>query len=376
MRFALPLTGILVWSAAVLAGCGYAGEPKPPALRRPMKVTELLAVERGAKIVVTFTLPWQTTEGMPITGTEDVELRIGVMPSTWNPDVWAANSERVPVPGLIPASIPVRQAARVAAGTAGAGGASGKRSLLGLVKGPAKRPVKGAGPKPAPHTLTVEIDASKYIDKSALIGVRVHGPEGRDDGWATVSVDVAPVLAAPRNLQAKDAPNAVHLEWTADAPAFRIFRRLGSGNGNNAPEWAQIGENAQAFFDDKTFDYGKTWQYYVQSVRQVGDRWVESEPSETLTFAPMDRFPPAVPAGLVVIAGTKTMELSWDSVADSDLAGYRVYRNGAKIADGLATNSYSDKDVSAGATYSYRVSAVDQAGNESEKCGAVERVME
>ena len=70
------------------------------------------------------------------------------------------------------------------------------------------------------------------------------------------------------------------------------------------------------------------------------------------------------------------MELVWDRVADTDLAGYRVYRNGAKIADALTTPAYSDKDVTVGSKYSYQVSAVDQAGNESGKCAAMEVTME
>jgi fibronectin type 3 domain-containing protein len=222
---------------------------------------------------------------------------------------------------------------------------------------------------------TVEIDASKYVGKSVGIGVLVHGPSGRDDGWSIISLEVLPVLAAPRDLTPVDARDAVHLQWSADAPAFRIFRRQATGSDSDA-EWVQIGDSTQASFDDKTFEYGKTWQYYVLAVRKVGDKWMESYPSETITFTPVDRFPPAVPGGLVVIPGIRTIELSWERVADSDVAGYRVYRNGVKIAEGLQTNSYSDKDVVAGTKYSYQVSAVDQAGNESGKSGAQEAVLE
>jgi fibronectin type 3 domain-containing protein len=208
-----------------------------------------------------------------------------------------------------------------------------------------------------------------------VIGLKVHGPEGRDDGWSTVSLDMQPALAAPRNLKPVDGPNAVHLEWAGDAPGYRIFRRL-RGENVAEPEWAQIGESTQNSFDDKAFDYGKTWQYYVQAVRKVGDSWLESDASETVTFVPVDRFPPAVPAGLIAIAGTRTVELFWDAVTDSDLAGYRVYRNGVKIADAVMTAAYSDKDVVAGMKYSYQVSAVDAAGNESMRCGAQDVVME
>ena len=51
------LAVLVILAAAVLSGCGYAGEPLPPALSRPMRVTDLQAVERGENIAVQFTVP-------------------------------------------------------------------------------------------------------------------------------------------------------------------------------------------------------------------------------------------------------------------------------------------------------------------------------
>ena len=221
-------------------------------------------------------------------------------------------------------------------------------------------------------TRSVEIDAARYAGKTVVIGVRVHGPEGRDAGWSRlVTLEVAPVLAAPRDVKAADARNAVHLQWTGEAPGYHIFRRAAGDS-----DWAQIGESAQASFDDQTVEYGKSWQYYVQAVRKTGESEQVSEASETISFTPKEIFPPAVPAGLAAISGARSIELVWDRVADSDLAGYRVYRNGQRIADGLVTPAFSDAGVTAGTRYSYQVSAVDQAGNESEKSGVAEAVVE
>ena len=80
--------------------------------------------------------------------------------------------------------------------------------------------------------------------------------------------------------------------------------------------------------------------------------------------------------GLTAITGTKSVELAWDPVSDADLASYRVYRNGTRIADGLQVASYSDRGVMPGAKYSYQISAVDQAGNESVRCAPIEVTME
>jgi hypothetical protein len=43
-----------------------------------------------------------------------------------------------------------------------------------------------------------------------------------------------------------------------------------------------------------------------------------------------------------------------------------------KIAEGLTAPAFSDRDVMPGVTYRYQVSAMDTAGNESEKSASVE----
>src|SRR5579871_6127627 len=63
------------------SGCGYMGNPMPPALNRPVRVEDLSAVEHGANIVIQFTVPTTTTEGNPIRKNQrDIELRLGPAP--------------------------------------------------------------------------------------------------------------------------------------------------------------------------------------------------------------------------------------------------------------------------------------------------------
>jgi len=364
MRPAILLVPVLALAAGLMTGCGYAGEPKPPALKRPEKVKNLDVAERGDKIIVTFSLPEQTTEGLRIEGPPDVELRIGVSPETWNQTEWEKNSDRIAVPaGQWPGPPPKAPRPSKLA----------KPTVRGKTAKQAKQTAAVA--KAADQVMlirTVNIDPTKYADKTVVIGVRVHGPSGQEDGWSRlISLEVKPVLAAPRDLKATNARDAVHLQWTASAPQYRVFRKLPADT-----DWLEIGESTQASFDDKAIEYGKVLQYRVESVRKTGEIWQESDPSEAVSWTPKDEFPPAVPTGLSTIAGTRTLELVWDRVADGDLAGYRVYRNGVKVAEGLQTPAYSDKDVAVGGKYSYQVSAVDVAGNESGKSVAADAVME
>ncbi|HVW86666.1 MAG TPA: hypothetical protein VHB50_18400, partial [Bryobacteraceae bacterium] len=123
---------------------------------------------------------------------------------------------------------------------------------------------------------------------------------------------------------------------------------------------------------DGGIEYGKTYQYMTQSIEKAGDRYAESDLSDPVTFQPTDRFAPAAPAGVTVVPGTQSIELVWDRSPEKDLAFYRVYRDGQRIADHVTAPALSDKDVKSGATHRYQVSAVDAAGNESPMSAPVE----
>ncbi|HJZ96915.1 MAG TPA: hypothetical protein VKE70_10450, partial [Candidatus Solibacter sp.] len=71
-------------------------------------------------------------------------------------------------------------------------------------------------------------------------------------------------------------------------------------------------------------------------------------------------------------AGPASNELSWDPNTEPDLAGYRVYRaigggQFEKLADLSPVPAYSDKAIQKGVEYRYAVTALDRAGNESQK---------
>ena len=72
-------------------------------------------------------------------------------------------------------------------------------------------------------------------------------------------------------------------------------------------------------------------------------------------------------------AATASVTFQWDPVADSDLAGYRVYQStsstslGTRIKDNIppSTTSYQAVNLTKGTTYYFVVKAFDTSGNES-----------
>lgn len=81
---------------------------------------------------------------------------------------------------------------------------------------------------------------------------------------------------------------------------------------------------------------------------------------------------PAAPAGLTASAGQAIVVLDWNDNAESDLAGYNVYRSATsgsgynKLNSSLLSSSnYEDGTVSHDTAYYYVVTAVDTNANES-----------
>jgi len=149
---------------------------------------------------------------------------------------------------------------------------------------------------------------------------------------------------------------------------------------------------------DRTAQTGTTYRYTAQRVRTVllGGHSLEVRglPSATVTVPMPDIFPPDPPTGLVASPGfvggepgsqapdqtpeqtpRPAIDLSWEPAIEPRVAGYRVYRReGEGTARRLNSElvpvpAYRDLTVEAGRRYTYRVTALDGAGNESAPSG-------
>lgn len=317
----------LLLLGAGLAGCGYVGDPRVPSLRIPGRVTDLAAVERGDSVLIHFTAPAATTDGVLLYKPLRIELRGG--PSSGEPfdiEQWAATAREIPVSAA------------------------------------------------APGPVELKAPAAGWAGSAILLAVRVHGHKGHAGEWSNlVTLHVAPPLAPPSELKAEATAGGVSLNWRgAPGQTFRIYRRAGA-----EPRATLLGRAEAPPFVDAGSRFGERYAYSVQAAMKAGESEAESEISASVEIVPVDRFPPAVPAGLNAIASASGVELSWDPNADPDLKGYRLYRAAGagkleKIADLLDKPAYGDRAVSPGQSYRYAVAAVDQAGNESALSAPVE----
>jgi hypothetical protein len=98
------------------------------------------------------------------------------------------------------------------------------------------------------------------------------------------------------------------------------------------------------------------------------------DPSPATASWAVDTIAPSAPTGLTAGAtNSTTVTLSWSASSDNEgVAGYDVIRNGSTIAtvSGPGT-TYTDASAQPDTTYTYAVSARDQAGNVSGPSGSV-----
>ena len=315
---------LCVAGCVLVAGCGSIGEPLYPALNIPAKTTDLVAVERGDKIAIYFTIPGLTTDGLALRAIGSVDLRVGVNPSGgFDRDKWAAAAKRIDIP---------------------------------------------APSQPGPvHT---EIFAQEFVGKEILAAVRVGNSRGRMSEWSNVfAVNIETPLAKPSDFQARTSPDGVRLTWNApNESSFHIFRKT-----DQEKEPALLATVDKPEYVDASVEYGKPYEYYVQGIHEK----TESDAAGPAPVIPTDTFPPAVPSGLTASIGIGAIELAWERNTESDFKDYQVYRSEedgpfVKIAESVEGPVYSDRKIESGKHYKYRITAADQTGNVSEPSQPIE----
>ena len=299
-----------------LAGCAYIGPPKPPALDIPTRITDLRAAEYGDQIVVQFTIGALTTDGLTLKSVKTVELQVA---------------------------------------------AGGSPKMLHV-------PAKAPGP------VDDNFPAKDWVGKQVTLMVRATGPKGKASEWSNpVTLAVGVPLATPADFKAVSDPKGVRLTWSGSFGSeaggrYRIFR----GAGDAMPQ--RLAESDKPEYVDTAVDFGSAYRYFVQAL--VGDLR-QSEISAIEGVTPADTFAPAVPMGLMAVAGVNSIELAWQPNTEDDLAGYQVYRSmggGAaeRIAGPVDAPNFSDRTVEIGKRYSYTITSIDRTGNESAQSAAVE----
>jgi len=339
------------------SGCGTPGAPQPPSLNLADPVADLAATRTGNQVLLTWTMPKRNTDKTAVKA--DVTARIC------------------------------------------------RREESGPCNAVANDPSVTAA-KPASYMETLPNSLASGEPRPVSYYVELFNRRGRSAGLsnaATVLAGAAP--GAIEGLKAKVRKQGVVLSWTPDgekAPV-RLARNLlttppakTTEKGPLAPVPEPVNQTMlveagveQGRAIDETARFSESYEYRAQRVARIDINGKTLELAGELS-APVDVdvkdvFPPAAPTGLVAVAsagenGTgPSIDLNWEPVTETDLAGYIVYRREGgewqrvSPATPAIAPAFHDAHVEPGHSYRYAVSAVSKSGHESERSAEAEETV-
>lgn len=354
---------------ALLAGCGHRGDPLPPLRRTPPAPTELRLVQRAERMEFSARAPGASVDGLPLraltieflygTGQGDLE-KTGSRASVGSePGARVTQAIPLPAPGTS-----LRVVARAIA--------DGDRSVKTLTLALVARPVVEA-PRELSATLAGESVTLAWAgERPTPLPTPVAAPA---PAAGPAAATAAPGTVAGTSGKVPDA--AAEAKAARRTSGFVVYRRLGS-----EPYDAPLGEEPleRRRFSDDGVPLGSTACYVVRAARSMNPL-IESAPSNEVCLDTRDVTAPERPAGLALLPRRGGLELLWSPSREPDLAGYRVYRASgggapARLAELPATDtSHLDTTAERGRAYSYSLTTLDRAGNESPPCEPVEATL-
>lgn len=358
-----------IFASFLVASCGTPGDPQPPQPPIPAEVTDLGARQMGDSVVLTFTLPKKTVEGEPLEAPPDVEIFRAFVPT-----------------GTAPGKAAVAQVYTIPSAVADTYLTDDRMWFAD--------PLKAA-----------DIAAHSGEQMAYMVRTRASKRAASADSNRAL-VRVYPVPEAIGDLRANVTEPAVELRWTppsrttsgaaiAALAGYRVYRAEVEPNAAESDPAKMkrkrpaelLGVSPTAAYRDAQIEFEKTYLYTVRSVAQYELDSVESADSQPVALTLKDTFPPAAPKNLVAVyvpAAGETpahIELSWSISPEADAAGYHVYRSEQEGTAGtrltrelLPTPTFRDMPMAAGRGYTYTVTVVDRAGNESPRSAPVSAV--
>ncbi len=223
-------------------------------------------------------------------------------------------------------------------------------------------------------TATTFKDTGMTAGTSYSYRVRAQDTTGATGPYSNVAIVAAPgsVPSAPGHLSAAaDRNGPVNLTWNASTSGIGIADYIVQRcQGATCTNFAQVGTATGTSYIDSAVSSSTTYTYRVQAVDTAGNM---SAFSNTATVSTVGSEPPTAPGNLTATAvGASQINLSWTaSMSSLGLANYVVQR-----CQGVGCNSFvqiatptgtalSDTGLIQGASYSYRVEAIDIEGNVS-----------
>jgi Fibronectin type III domain len=334
---------------ALFAGCGVQAPPLPPRVQIPQEIKDLRAAQVGRTLEITFTMPSLAIDGELLTKPVQIDIFRAVSPAGQKP----APPDTSATPWL---SLTSRQLPRYVR--------AGKVDYPFQISPQDFRQQQGS------------IFAFAVV--AFTRGFRGHPRKSAPSNLAQATlIDVTQPVT---DLAVKTTQTALLLTWAQPAetltglpPSHLSGYRVYQSKTGKPGSFHLLGQADSTHFEDRNFQFGRQYYFRVSALTAKDGTLAESEPSTPTGVTPRDIFPPPVPSGLTAVNAAGAVDLLWNAVSASDLAGYNVYRSTLggpyeRINKQLVpTPIFHDSSVAPGQQYQYAVTAVDDAGNESQK---------
>ena len=216
-------------------------------------------------------------------------------------------------------------------------------------------------------------------DEGKAIKVRVSFTDDEGNGETLTSAATAAVAAAP-NSPATGSPaitGAAQVAETLTVDASGIGDEDGLEDATFSYQWLADGTVIQGAtanaYTPVEADEGKAVTVQVNFTDDAGnDETLTSAPTAAVAAAQPTE-PPAKPADLSATASHDRVVLTWKDPNDDSITGYVILRRirvndqsgdfTELVADtGSAATTYTDNNVAASTTYTYRIKAINAAG--------------
>ena len=166
-------------------------------------------------------------------------------------------------------------------------------------------------------------------------------------------------------------PGSITLDW-ADSTESDIFGyAVYVSRSSTGPFFRRAWLIPDSAYADGVTTDGASYYYAVAAINSWG---LESPKSDVLRVQSRDFTPPVPPPGLRATAidrSAGSAQLSWTPSPSADLSGYRVYRQDIEgprtpVTALLFSSQFEDRTLPGEGEFSYSVTAIDLAGNESD----------
>lgn len=324
--------------------CGKKGNILPPLVRFPQTAENVRVTQKVDQIILTWQNPKAYEDGSTLSVIEKIEI--------WVLEEKAAEEAET-------AEIPEEEFAQMAELLATITEDQIQESMI----------------------YSYDLSGKDYLSKKYTFGVRVKDKKRYSLFSVLVSLKPMVLPLPPIEVVAAVFPDRIEITWNPplenrdqssppNVKGYNIYRSEGEAEPQRLNASLIKGEK----YDDRNFVFGQTYKYFVRASATDTSPYFESEDSEATEILTKDTFAPEPPKGLISVAGQAVLSISWDTNMEEDLEGYRVWRReeGATefrllTPDPIKESAYNDRAVEKGKMYAYAVTALDKAGNESQK---------